>query len=204
MLAERCALLTGSDTDFVMVVTAAFTGDRWGELLGLPPERVRPGEVDIHWKLYELNGRFYRGRLKDGSMRTLDIPLFLDDLLARQLATPRSCTCHGTEDPWCRGGRYVFLGQDRTHFRRSNYSDRVFRPAADAWCPKRSPKTAMPVLVVAGERWPGKPVPPGHQPCPENRSPRRPVADSRAWSTDRGAAGARSADGRNSFGLTAL
>ncbi|MBT2208890.1 hypothetical protein [Actinomadura sp. NEAU-AAG7] len=48
LLAERCALLTGSETDFVMVVTAAFTGARWGELLGLPPESVRLGQLDIH------------------------------------------------------------------------------------------------------------------------------------------------------------
>jgi integrase len=160
LLAERCALLTGSETDFVMVVTAAFTGVRWGELLGLPPECVRPGELDIHWKLYELNGRFYRGRPKDGSMRTLDLPPFLDELLARQLASSRTCTCRGTEDPWCRGGRYVFLSPERTHFRRSNYSDRVFRPAADGWYPKRAPKAAMPVLADVGECWPGKPVPP--------------------------------------------
>ena len=103
LLAERCALLTGSDTDFVMVVTAAFTGARWGEMLGLPPECVRPGKLDIHWKLYELNGRFYRGRPKDGSMRTLDIPPFLEDLLARQLAVARTCTCRNAEDPWWPG-----------------------------------------------------------------------------------------------------
>ncbi|WP_192809760.1 tyrosine-type recombinase/integrase [Actinomadura rudentiformis] len=160
LLAERCALLTSSDTDFVMIVTAAFTAARWSELLGLPPECVRDGELDIHWKLYELNGRFYRGRPKDGSIRTLDVPPFLDDLLARQLTTSRSCTCRGTEDPWCRSGRYLFLSPKGAHFRRSNYSDRVIRPAADGWYPKRAARPAMPVLVDAGACWPGRPVPP--------------------------------------------
>jgi hypothetical protein len=165
LLAERCALLSGDDTDFVMNVTAAFTGARWGELLGLPPECVRPGAIDLHWKLYELNGRFYRGRPKDGSMRTVDTPPFLDDLLGCYLATVkvRTCKCRGTKEPWCRGGRYVFLSPAGTHFRRSNYSQRIFRPAADGWYPQRdgkNAKPAMPVLVDMGEPWPGKPLPP--------------------------------------------
>ncbi|MEW2353069.1 site-specific integrase [Spirillospora sp. NPDC029432] len=165
LLAERCALLSGEDTDFVMNITAAYTGARWGELLGLPPDRVRPGAIDIHWKLYELNGRFYRGRPKDGSMRTIDTPPFLDELLAHQMAGRKagSCTCRGTEEPWCPGGRYVFLSPTGAHFRRSNYSERLFRPAADGWHPKRNGKhgrPAMPVLVDMGEPWPGKPVPP--------------------------------------------
>jgi len=39
--------------------------------------QLSSSQIDIHWKLYELNGRFYRGRPKDGSMRTADIPPFL-------------------------------------------------------------------------------------------------------------------------------
>ncbi len=34
-LAERCALLSGRDIDFVMNVFAAWTGVRWGELLAV-------------------------------------------------------------------------------------------------------------------------------------------------------------------------
>ncbi len=83
--------------------------------------QLSSSQIDIHWKLYELNGRFYRGRPKDGSMRTADIPPFLNALLARlDTATARKCTCRITPDdsgeiPWCTGGEYVFLGPKGGH-----------------------------------------------------------------------------------------
>jgi len=48
-------------------------------------------------------------------------------LIAWYLATcpPRICTCVSDEPPWCPGERYVFLGPQGGHFRRSNYSSRV-------------------------------------------------------------------------------
>jgi integrase len=169
IIAERAAILSGCDTDFVLALTLAYTGMRWSEAIGLPPECVRRGEVDVHWKLYELNGRFYRGRPKDGSMRTVDVPPFLTDLLTKQLGkqTPHSCTCTPPEMddgiPWCSGGQYVFLGPKGGHFRRSNYSERVMRPAADGWYPARNGSAArprMPVLVDLAQTWPGRPWPP--------------------------------------------
>ena len=69
LFAERCATLSGSDTDFVLAITMAYTGMRWSEVMGLLPE-LHEATVDIDWKLYELNSRFYRGRPKDGSIRT--------------------------------------------------------------------------------------------------------------------------------------
>ena len=81
LLAERCALLSGNDQDFILVTTKAYTGMRWSEILGLAPGCVQPGKVQVNCKLYELNGRFYRGRPKDGSIRPVDSPPFLDDLL---------------------------------------------------------------------------------------------------------------------------
>jgi len=168
--AERAAVLSGLETDFVMMVTLAYTGMRWSEVIGLPPDCVRKDALDIHWKLYELNGRFYRGRPKDGSMRTADLPPFLQDLLACHLdATPeQQCTCQGREGDnrdieWCAGSEYVFLGPLRGHFRRSNYSERVMRPSADGWYPARkgtSSRPKMPVLVDLAETWPGKPLTP--------------------------------------------
>ncbi|MFB4315111.1 hypothetical protein [Actinomadura sp. 21ATH] len=87
-------------------------------------------------------------------MRTIDSPPFLDVLPAHQMGgrKARSCTCRGTEEPWCSGGRHVFLSPSGAHFRRSDYSERVFRPAG-GWYPKRSGKhgkPAMPVLVDMG------------------------------------------------------
>ena len=180
LTAERAAVLTGRATDFVMMVTLAYTGMRWSEAIGLPPDCIRDSALDIHWKLYELNGRFYRGRPKDGSMRTADLPPFLSELLAGHLeATPdRTCSCReqdsdGDDIEWCAGSEYVFLGPQRGHFRRSNYSERVMRPAADGWYPARKGRSArakMPVLVDIAGGWPGKPLPPWPPATPGERT----------------------------------
>lgn len=170
LIAERAAALSGSDTDFIVILTMAYTGMRWSEIIGLPPSCIRGDVVDVHWKLYELNGRFYRGRPKDGSMRTVAIPAFLQGLLVTHLAATKTfrCTCTGrpTDDgtpiPWCAGDEYAFLGRQCGHFRRSNFSERVFRPAADGWHPPRKGSAArdrVPVLVDLSHPWPGKPWP---------------------------------------------
>lgn len=93
----------------MMNVYVAYTGSRWSEVIGLPPECVRDDQVAIDWKLYELNGRFYRGRPKDGSMRPADLPPFLAALLAGHLASAGNlkCTCRNAEPPWCPGAGYV-------------------------------------------------------------------------------------------------
>ena len=166
LIAERCAALSGRETDFVMIVAVAYTGARWSEIVGLTPECVHRDTVNIDWKLYELNGRFYRGRPKDGSIRPADLPPFLGQLFsAHLLASARNlrCTCRNTEEPWCPGAEYVFLGPGGGHFRRSNYSERFFRPAADGWYLPRQGKSrrpAVPVLVTEPNLFPGRPVPP--------------------------------------------
>jgi integrase len=139
LFAERCSALSGSDTDFVMAVTMAYTGMRWSEAIGLRPACLRDDKLDIDWKLYELHARFYQGRPKDGSIRSVDLAPFLADLLDQYLSQTgrRACTCTNAEPPWCSGGKYVFLGPGSGHFRRSNYSTRIVRPAADGWYPER-------------------------------------------------------------------
>jgi integrase len=166
LIAERCSALSKRDTDFVMIVAAAYTGARWSEIVGLTPACVHSDRVDIAWKLYELNGRFYSGRPKDGSIRPADLPPFLARLLSAHLLANTdslSCTCRNTERPWCPGAEYVFLGPGGGHFRRSNYSERFFRPAADGWYLPRqgkSQRAAVPVLVSQPGLFPGRPVPP--------------------------------------------
>jgi integrase len=162
LVAERCAALSGCDTDFIMVLAIAYTGMRWGEAIGLRPECVRADQLGIEWKLYELNGRFYRGRPKDGSIRPIDLPPFLAGLLASHVAANGAsiCTCRNTEVPWCTGDRYVFLGAEGGHFRRSTFSRRFFRPAADGWYPAAGHRPAAPVLADVGLPFPGQPVPP--------------------------------------------
>jgi hypothetical protein len=131
----------------------------------LCPDCVHSDLIDINRKLYELNGKFYAGPPKDGSIRPADLPPFLAELIAAHLeSTPNmKCTCTNTNKPWCAGAEYVFLGPGGGHFRRSNYSERFVRPAADGWYPARkgkTPRPARPVLVTDCGSFPGRPVPP--------------------------------------------
>src|SRR6266487_3501828 len=128
LVAERCAALSGRDADFVMAITLAYTGMRWSELVGLAPDFVSDDLLRIDWKLYELKGRFYKGRPKDGSIRPADLPPFLAELLGWHLSSARKCTCRNTEPPWCPGAEYVFLNSGGSHFSRSGYGERYFRP----------------------------------------------------------------------------
>jgi hypothetical protein len=86
----------------------------------------------------------------------------LAGLLASHVATNGAsvCTCRSAEEPWCLGDRYVFLGAEGGHFRRSTFSRRFFRPAADGWYTAAGRRPATPVLADVGMAFPGKPVPP--------------------------------------------
>jgi integrase len=105
LLAERVALLSGRDDEFVAVVLDGFTGMRWGELVGLEPGYVRDGAIRIEWQLYELdNGVFVRCPPKDDSYRTVRVPRWLSALVVEHIGRTRRppCACHGL--------RYVFSG----------------------------------------------------------------------------------------------
>lgn len=175
LIAERVAALSGHVGDFVKVVFIAYTGARWSEAVGLDPACVHSEVVDLDWKLYELNGKFYRGHPKDGSIRPVDIPPFLGALLKRQ--QPRACSCPSTaEEPYCTGGRHIFLGPGGGHARRSDFARRFFRPAADGWYAERggkTPRPAAPVLVDVAASWPGAvinpPWPAGAEAYPRGR-----------------------------------
>jgi integrase len=105
LLAERVALLSGRDDEFVAVALLGFTGMRWGELVGLETGFVRRGAVRVEWQLYELDtAEWYRCPPKDDSHRTVDTPAWLDALLSEHISRtrPRACPCHGQT--------YVFRG----------------------------------------------------------------------------------------------
>lgn len=55
LTAERAALLSGRDDEFVAVVLKGYTGMRWGEIVGLETGFARPGSVRVEWQLYELD-----------------------------------------------------------------------------------------------------------------------------------------------------
>ncbi|MFJ5984209.1 LacI family DNA-binding transcriptional regulator [Lentzea sp. NPDC092896] len=105
LIAERAALLSGRDDEFVAVVTKFYTGVRWGELVGLETEHTRLRSIRIEWQLYELStGVLHRCPPKDDSYRDIDVPAFLSRLLSDHIARtgPTPCACHGRT--------YVFSG----------------------------------------------------------------------------------------------
>jgi integrase len=105
LIAERAALLSGRDDEFVAVVLMGYTGMRWGEVVGLETEYVRGSQLRVEWQLYELDtGELHRCPPKDDSHRTLDLPPPIADVAAQHIARSeaRPCSCHGR--------RYVFRG----------------------------------------------------------------------------------------------
>ncbi|SFK91357.1 hypothetical protein SAMN05216275_1411 [Streptosporangium canum] len=163
LVAERVGLLAGQGA-FVQTIFHAWTGARWSEGVGFDPACYHGTTIDIDWKLYELNGRFYRGRPKDGSIRTIDVPPFLQFLLDRHLKDQPTLRCKCKKDmpaPYCSGREYVFLGPEGGHMRRSSWSRRVLRPAADGAYPGQPKKgvPSRPVMANLSVGWPGAPIP---------------------------------------------
>jgi integrase len=177
-LAERCALLSGRDIDFVMNVFAAWTGVRWGELMAVEgwdgkesPLQIVEGGIStyaVDWQLRELGGVVRKSPPKDGSFRVLDLPPFLAGLMRWAMGNRRSaCHCPLTDDrPACQGddrtaANYLFLGPKGGHPRRSNYADDYLTPAAEGLHPARN-GVRRPVYVTAGP-WPGIPIRKGNR-----------------------------------------
>ncbi|NBE49881.1 tyrosine-type recombinase/integrase [Streptomyces boluensis] len=106
LTAERAALLSGRDDEFIATVLKGYTGKRWGEIVGLETEFVRPDAFRVEWQLYELDtGELVRCPPKDDSYRTIDAPDWLSALVINHIARakPNPCPCHGRT--------YVFRGQ---------------------------------------------------------------------------------------------
>jgi Phage integrase family len=115
----------------LLIVTAGWTGARWGELLGLQRHNLHlepnhgsgqaRGRMVIDAErgaLHEVNGQFSLGRPKTAhSARTVELPPFLVGLLARHLGTHTH--------------PHVFLTRRGEYPRRSNFARRALRPAAD-------------------------------------------------------------------------
>ena len=172
LLAERCALLSG-EAEFVRVLLMAFSGLRWGEVTGLQASYVRAPDrrrnhhyIRVEWQLVELNGKFYLAPPKDGSRRDVDLPEWLFTLIGQ--ITPRAsrCRCPRRDDGTSLCGSseaFLFLGSEGGHARRSNYSTRTFRPAADGIYPaqkRRADYHTEPWRVhCTAEPWPGVPIP---------------------------------------------
>jgi integrase len=105
LIAERAALLSGRDDEFVAVVLAYFTGMRWGELVGLETRYARLRSIRVEHQLYELDtSELHRCPPKDDSYRDVDVPPWLSKLVHDHIGrtAPTPCACHD----WT----YVFRG----------------------------------------------------------------------------------------------
>lgn len=104
-----------------LVITAAGTGLRWGELTGLSPTAVdlRRARLYVDRTLVDLNGQLSFGEPKTrGSRRVVSLSPLLVDGLAEQLT-------HATHD-------LVFPRPGGEPLRRSNFYYRTWRPAIQA------------------------------------------------------------------------
>lgn len=178
LLAERAAVLSGRGAEFILLVALAWTGARWGEMVGLERPYLRRALLRIEWQLAELDdGTWLRCPPKEDSRRDVDLPAFLTRLLARQVRATQAdrvspCSCFRPEcgtEPHA-GGTFVFtgrttrrrLGKDlvehpAAHWRRSGFESMVFKPAAEGWFPPKAPRPRRPVPVTA-DPFPGLPL----------------------------------------------
>jgi hypothetical protein len=86
LVAERAALLSGRDDEFVAIMAMGDTGMRWAEVVGLEAEYVRGPQLRVEWQLYELDtGELHRCPPKDDSRRTIDTPPPIAELMARHI-----------------------------------------------------------------------------------------------------------------------
>ncbi|MEU8158797.1 tyrosine-type recombinase/integrase [Micromonospora parva] len=108
-------------SDGLLILTAAYTGMRWGELTGLTRDNVdlTIGSIHVHpdvGALHEVEGKLFLGPPKtNDSVRHIRLPRFLTNLLA----------VHLSEQPH----DIVFPGARGHHQRRSNFNRRAWTPA---------------------------------------------------------------------------
>jgi integrase len=133
---------------FALMVTAAWTGARWGELTGLQRTNTHLDDgvivIDPHvGALHEVDGVLTLGPPKTAeSARTITLPPFLVDLLDAHLAS--------------HDHRHVFVTAEGQLLRRSNFARRAMRPAADGNLNRAQPRTrthpVVPGLTFHGFR----------------------------------------------------
>lgn len=146
-VAAQAAALVG-DWAAVLMITAAWTGARWGELAGLQRRNTHLDDativIDPHTgALHEVNGRLELGPPKTAeSARTITLPPFLITLLRTHLDSH--------DHP------HVFVTADGELLRRANFARRAMRPAADGNHHRTQPRTrvhpVLPGLVFHGFR----------------------------------------------------
>lgn len=157
LVAERCSALSGRPDEFVHLIAIDYTGMRWAESVGLERKFFRLSSIRVEQQVYERKGAWVKKPPKDNSKRTIHIPPFLSDLLSQQAQRNGDgrCTC-GDSERGCGGGTYMFLPEDGSHERRSNFGRRRFRPAVDGRHADAKDRPGYPVLAdLADAPWPG-------------------------------------------------
>ncbi|WP_171064576.1 tyrosine-type recombinase/integrase [Actinomadura soli] len=137
-IGARVRRLGGRDME-IMVITAAWTGMRWGELAGLARGNCRTGDgylvidPDVG-SLHEVGARLWLGPPKSrAAARRIDLPTFLAELLEEVMAG------HDQDQ--------VFVASRGGWLRRSHFCRRVWRPACDGGLAPGS--TEPPILTGA-------------------------------------------------------
>jgi integrase len=137
-IAAQAAALVGNWAA-VLIITAAWTGARWGELAGL--QRINTHlddgiiviDPDIG-ALHEVGGRLELGPPKTAeSARTITLPPFLIDLLRAHLDTHDHA--------------HVFVTAEHELLRRSNFARRALRPATDGNLHGKRPRVHLQPIV---------------------------------------------------------
>jgi integrase len=146
-VAAQAARLVG-DWAAVLMITAAWTGARWGELAGLRRHNLHLHDatlvIDPHTgALHEVNGRLELGPPKTAeSARTISLPPFLGHLLRTHVDSH--------DHP------HVFVTAEGELLRRSNFARRAMRPSADGNHHRTRPRVRVhpvaPGLVFHGFR----------------------------------------------------
>jgi len=143
--ALQAARLVGDWAAAALIITAAWTGARWGELTELQRHNLyldvhrRQGHITIdprHGALHEISGHaMYLGPPKTAeSARTISLPPFLVELLAAHIDSHTH--------------QHVFVTDGQRLLRRSNFARRAMRPATDGNEHKpRARVTTQPVVA---------------------------------------------------------
>ena len=160
LVAERAALLptgTTSSPCWSRSATPGCGGARrsaWSAICCSVSDQPRVAAQGDQWPLSPAPAE---GRLvpqhKRGAVRASRHPAFLAELLTAQARTAAVRLRRRAR----RECRYVFLGPDGGHHRRSNFARRVFRPACDGRHPPAN-GTGGRLVVVDAAAWPGIPV----------------------------------------------
>jgi integrase len=137
-IALQAAALVGNWAA-VLMITAAWTGARWGELAGL--QRINThlddGTIVIDpdiGALHEVDGKLELGPPKTAeSARTITLPPFLIDLLRPHLNTHQH--------------PHVFVTAEDQLLRRSNFARRAMRPATDGNLDRKNPRVRVQPIV---------------------------------------------------------